>query len=310
MLCDPQVNKKSSRKVQKHKFHVLFIVYFRCYVIDCKTNTPNIPYADSFYTQTRYCITWAGPEQTRISICLGITWLKSPFVKSIIKSAAYKAFDDTCADYMACLRQEIAARIGATAIVGESSANQPDEKDLITAENDSGEEKSFDSQGKENSPRNSWIAWAIGTISENKISILVLLFTFILGALLGKYRSVSRSGHLSSNYDLELEVLRELNMSKIPLSSSRTSWESKKFQRSYSQLAQLHEDFATVRKMIWLTLQKVNDLERRVYKAEMAALLGDRLLACYKQNDSPDCSVLQEQWKSLLQDKQKHEHFI
>ena len=57
-------------------------------------------------------------------------------------------------------------------------------------------------------------------------------------------------------------------------------------------------EFATVRKSIWYTLQRVNELERRVYKAEVAALLGDRLLACYDQSDSPACLQLQKQWKS------------
>lgn len=90
----------------------LYLIFLsRCYVVDCQTSTPNIPYADSFYTKTRYCITRAGSDQTRISISLGIVWLKSPFVKSIIKSTTLKTFADFCVDYMTCLRAEIAKKI-------------------------------------------------------------------------------------------------------------------------------------------------------------------------------------------------------
>ena len=103
-----------------------------------------------------------------------------------------------------------------------------------------------------------------------------------------------------SSYDLELEIMREMNVSNVPTTSISRNWVSPKFKRTHSQLNTLHNDFAAVRKSIWYTLQRVNELERRVYKAEVAALLGDRLLACYDQRDSPACLHLQNQWKNLL----------
>lgn len=284
---------------------VLHFLIFRCYVIDCKTNTPNIPYADSFYTQTRYCITWAGPEQARISKCLGITWLKNPFVKSIIKSATYRAFDDTCSDYMICLRQEIAAKIGASAASGESASSPRIEKELVQ-DNESTKYSDSDLKDQNKSRGENWVAWIFDNISENKMSLLALIFAFLLGAFIGRIQFGRKIGRVLSSYDLELEVLRDLNVSKVPLSPSQTTWSSPKFQQTHSQLTRLHEDFSTVRKSIWYTLQRVNELERRVYKAEMAALLGDRLLSCYDQKDSPSCTILQEQWKSLLKDKQNN----
>lgn len=270
-------------------------------MVDCRTNTPNIPYADSFYTQTRYCITYAGPEQTRISICLGITWLKSPFVKSIIKSAAYKAFQETCSDYMTCLRQEIAAKIGPSAVSGESALIQQSTTKLAEIEQEKIFNRSNEQITSENDQKKeNWTNLFVKNIVEHKIPLSLFILAFFLGKFFGN-RSISKSNLVMSSYDLELEALRELNVSRFPVNPSRT-WSSPKFQRTHSQLSQLHQDFASVRKSIWHTLQRVNELERRVYKAEVAALLGDRLLACYDQKESQACTILQEQWKSLLKD--------
>ena len=278
-------------------------------MIDCKASTPNIPYADSFYTQTRYCITWAGPEQTRISICLGITWLKSPFVKSIIKSAAHKAFEETCMDYMACLRQEIAAKIGTTAASGELVTTQISTDSGIKELTHSDHQNDPDalSDGKESNQdifkKMLNPSKLIELVSEHKIQISIFIFAFLVGRYFGFGRTSPATDPFISSYDLELDVMREMNVSKIPTSSISRSWINQKFQRTHSQLNNLHGDFATIRKSIWLTIKRVNELERRVYKAELAALLGDRLLACYDQKESPACLHLQEQWKSLLKEK-------
>ena len=271
-------------------------------MIDCRTNTPNIPYADSFYTQTRYCITYAGPEQTRISICLGITWLKSPFVKSIIKSAAYKAFEETCVDYMACLRQEIAKKIGPAAVTGESAINEP----LPSKEPENDQQNSLKGSGddvvgeKDNKPGNI-LNKIFNKIIDFKATIALFMVAFILGRFFNGNQSNRKSKFVMSSYDLELEALKELNVSRVPINPVRT-WSSPKFKGTHTQLSQLHEEFASVRKSVWMTLQRINELERRVYKAEIAAVLGDQLLACYDQKDSQACHILQEHWKSLLKD--------
>lgn len=272
-------------------------------MIDCRTNTPNIPYADSFFTQTRYCITYAGPEQTRISICLGITWLKSPFVKSIIKSATYKAFEETCIDYMACLRQEIAAKIGPTAVIGESSINQQSSPKGTETDQQLSLKGSTDQVPSENDKKqDNLLNQIFSRILDFKVYISLFILAFFLGRFFSGNQTNGKSKFVMSSYDLELEALKELNVSRAPINPSRT-WSSPKFKRTHSQLNQLHEDFTTVRKSIWFTLQRINELERRVYKAEIAAVLGDRLLACYDQRDNPACLILQEHWKSLLKEK-------
>ena len=206
---------------------------------------------------------------------------------------------------MACLRHEIAAKIGPTAIAGElatsqqsnisgsKEASQSDQNDSETANNEHPTD-----QDKFNQLFN--LSALIKLVSMHKINILAFFMAFLIGRYFSTGRKASLTNQVISSYDLELEVMREMNISRIPSHSNSRSWASPKFKRTHSQLHNLHSDFATVRKSIWYTLQRVNELERRVYKAEMAALLGDRLLACYDQSDSPACLQLQKQWKSLL----------
>jgi len=265
-------------------------------VVDCKTNTPNIPYADSFYTQTRYCITWAGPEQTRVSVCLGIVWIKSPFVKSIIKSATYKTFDETCFDYLACLRQEIAIKIGPSSGTGEMLIQNALEDDKEKDKSLEKDERGITGIGQESN----LLTRLFEIVNQYKIHIFLFLFAYFIGRF-GSFRS-GPPEHIMSSYDLELEILREFNASRMSLNGNNRVWMDQKLQRSHFQLNGLHEEFALVRKSIWYTLQRINDLERRIYRAQMAALLGDRVLACY-DGESPACSALREQWKNLIKEK-------
>lgn len=205
---------------------------------------------------------------------------------------------------MACLRQEIATKIGPSAVNGESSLTRQSaikevEKDDLKKSSLSG---SVDQGIGENvQKQESWSTLFLGKILELKLYIALFIFAFFLGRFIGNGK-IGKSNYVMSSYDLELEALREMNVSGIPINPSKT-WISHKFHRTHSQLNQLHEDFASVRKSIWYTLQRINDLERRVYKAEVAALMGDRLLSCHDQEDSSACVILQKQWKLLLQEK-------
>lgn len=204
---------------------------------------------------------------------------------------------------MTCLRQEIAAKIGPSAVNGESSLTQQSAiKEVENNEQQKSLSGSVDQGISENNQKQEdWSALILEKLFEFKVSIALFIFAFLLGRFFGS-GSIGKSSYVMSSYDLELEALRELNVSGIPINPSKT-WISPKFQRTHSQLNRLHEDFASVRKSIWYTLQRINDLERRVYKAKVAALLGDRLLSCHDQRDSSACVILQKQWKSLLQDK-------
>jgi hypothetical protein len=269
-------------------------------------------YADAFYTRTRYCITRAGPDQTRISICLGIVWLKSPFVKSIIKSAALKTFTEFCADYMGCLRREIAARVGGGALAANESdtntAASPEHdsialanaRDLRTVPTDLSTNKDSLVAGV----LASWLGPLLSLLgpANHTQRLLVLLMpllvvAFATGWAAGSGRSARRAPSFTA-HDLEAEVLQSLNIGRWRASSA---WLSPRLRHSHARLQALHDDFAELRRGLWRSAQRLNRLERLVYRAEVAAALGDRLLKCQQQGShSLDCQQLLSQWKRAL----------
>ena len=198
---------------------------------------------------------------------------------------------------MACLRQEIASKIGvATGIEAESASQSPESK----IEDDKKFSLELDQIDQINNRRSDkFINRLLDNLIVLKIPLVVFFFAFFLGRL---SRSSGPITQILSSYDLELEVFREFNISKAPKSSTRY-WTSQKFENTHSQLNKLHQEFGSVRKSIWYTLQRINRLERKIYRAEVAAVLGDRLLSCYEQ-DSPACATLQEQWKKIIKAKQ------
>ncbi|KAI9204558.1 uncharacterized protein BJ171DRAFT_618603 [Polychytrium aggregatum] len=98
------------------------------YVIDAQSQTPGVPYGDSFALLMRYCITWVTKDSCKLLITGGVKWFKSPMVKGIIKSAAVKGITDTAADMVNHLKAEVEETLEAAALVSEY------ERDLLEAE--------------------------------------------------------------------------------------------------------------------------------------------------------------------------------
>ncbi|TPX31882.1 hypothetical protein SmJEL517_g04903 [Synchytrium microbalum] len=79
------------------------------YVIETKTKTPELPYADAFTPHMRYCITWVSATSCRLVITYGVKFHKSPMVKSLIKSAAMKGLSDTALAVLTAVRETTAS---------------------------------------------------------------------------------------------------------------------------------------------------------------------------------------------------------
>jgi hypothetical protein len=67
---------------------------YLCYVLESKSCTPNVPFGDCFVTCSRYCISWVDESSSRLVISIGVTFLKSTMMKSMIKAAAMKNLSD------------------------------------------------------------------------------------------------------------------------------------------------------------------------------------------------------------------------
>lgn len=310
---------------------IMSIYACRSYVVDCEAHTPNIMYADAFYTKTRYCITRAGPDQTRISICLGIVWLKSPFVKSIIKSATLKTFTEFCFDYMKCLRQEIAVRIGSGPVA--PGGRELSTADMLLDEGDarlrrstslesSASKTTSRATSKRRASENGFMRMGHhaldaltflmrqGTRTLHDFPLFVLLAGAILSFALGYAVRPRTVVSVVSSYDLESEVVRSMNLPsalRAPRPADRRVWMSRKFEQSFLRLNRLHDEFVDIRQAIWTTLQRLADLERRIYQAETVASLGDRLLVCLESEHArptgkgaANCNALQSEWRQAL----------
>jgi hypothetical protein len=65
------------------------------YVVDIRSQTPGMPYGDTFALVTRYCITWVSRSSCQLLVTCGIEWIKSAgMLKSIIQSNAIKGLQE------------------------------------------------------------------------------------------------------------------------------------------------------------------------------------------------------------------------
>ena len=77
------------------------------YVIMVMTKTPNLPYADAFIPQIKYCITYVSPTSCRLVCSMGVKWLKSIFVKSMVNKAATKGMQETVQALIPVIKEEL-----------------------------------------------------------------------------------------------------------------------------------------------------------------------------------------------------------
>lgn len=77
------------------------------YVVMVMTKTPNLPYADAFIPCIKYCITFVTPKSCRLVCSMGVTWLKSIFVKGMVNRAATKGMQETIQELVPLLKQEL-----------------------------------------------------------------------------------------------------------------------------------------------------------------------------------------------------------
>ncbi|GAN05638.1 hypothetical protein MAM1_0097d05110 [Mucor ambiguus] len=78
---------------------------YTCYVVSVTTKTPNLPYADAFVPTIRYCITYETASTCRLVCSLGVQWLRSIFVKSMVNRAATKGMQETIASVVPIVQQ-------------------------------------------------------------------------------------------------------------------------------------------------------------------------------------------------------------
>ncbi|KAI9027345.1 hypothetical protein CLU79DRAFT_833263 [Phycomyces nitens] len=76
------------------------------YVVQISTKTAQLPYADVFVPSMRYCITWVSPTESKLVFHIGVKFVKSSMMKSIISKAALKGMAESVAMFAPILEDE------------------------------------------------------------------------------------------------------------------------------------------------------------------------------------------------------------
>ncbi|KAJ3118756.1 hypothetical protein HDU96_009345 [Phlyctochytrium bullatum] len=80
---------------------------YLCYVVECRSQTPEVPYGDAFSPITRWCITWINKDTCRVKAHSTIRWYKNPLIKSLIKSEGGKGISKGVQDITTAIKNEI-----------------------------------------------------------------------------------------------------------------------------------------------------------------------------------------------------------
>eukprot|EP01136_Pigoraptor_vietnamica_P001601 Opistho-1_new@28455 len=80
----------------------------KCFVVEVKSVTPEVPYGDAFYNTTRYCVTALGDEAAAIRITGDTIFTKKVMVKGMIQKAALGG----AKGYMTSWHAKLLARTG------------------------------------------------------------------------------------------------------------------------------------------------------------------------------------------------------
>ncbi|KAI9491484.1 hypothetical protein BDB00DRAFT_483753 [Zychaea mexicana] len=92
-LNNPMVKTRDTEVVETQK--IITEHKRTCYVVVSSTKTPSLPYADAFIPCIKYCITYVSEAECQLSCCMGVKWLKSIMVKTMVSRAATKGMSDT-----------------------------------------------------------------------------------------------------------------------------------------------------------------------------------------------------------------------
>ncbi|KAI8840248.1 hypothetical protein BC829DRAFT_420817 [Chytridium lagenaria] len=82
------------------------IEYF-VYVVECRSQTPDVPYGEDFSPIQRFCITWINKNTCRLKAFVGVRFFKNPLMKGLIKSESLKGLAQGVSDLTAALKTEI-----------------------------------------------------------------------------------------------------------------------------------------------------------------------------------------------------------
>ncbi|KAG2216022.1 hypothetical protein INT46_007082 [Mucor plumbeus] len=108
-VSNPMVKAKETDVIETQE--IIHQKEYMRYIVAVTTKTPNLPYADAFIPTIKYCITYETASSCRLMCSVGVRWLRSIFVKSVVNRAATKGMQETIAGILPIIKQEFTATI-------------------------------------------------------------------------------------------------------------------------------------------------------------------------------------------------------
>jgi hypothetical protein len=253
------------------------------YIVDTEARTPQVPYGDTFVTVSRCCLTAVGPERARLRMCVGMQWIRSPLVKSIIKDATMKGFSRYCKALLAAIKDQIQQLKPESEVILEET---------ITTKAGSDDDKE----------RSNMVRALFGEICQVTLRLakrypifsLVLVMYWLLHlswTMTHRFYTVMTT---SQQY-----VLIEMNNAgpKMPLDT--TKWHSLSYEQSFIQLTEQDGQLDTLGSDLVSLARSLVQLRRHLGHARYATWLADQLSACMATNR--ECGKLEELWRSCIE---------
>lgn len=287
------------------------------YVIETEAKTPQAPYGDTFIAKSRVCITRAGPSRCRLVMSIGMIWLKSPLVKSIIKDATFKGFARYTVVFLSELKEILKSM---------QKAKREKESVIIASEHDlelfvdvikNEKDKHDQSRGILDSLKGTieigleffsdiMHGFLIGPIRTFifrypfAFFIPLLLFSLYISAWTTNF--VWQRLVLGPQYNANCSLNFQIRRPHSQLNEAMLEWTSPSYRHVFQDLKESERDIGLLHCEMMELFRHISELDRHVAAAKYITWIADRLADCYQKNHNNNCFELEQSWSENLLD--------
>ncbi|KAK4513061.1 Glutaredoxin [Mucor velutinosus] len=275
---------------------------YTCYVVSVTTKTPNLPYADAFVPTVRYCITYETASTCRLVCSLGVEWLRSIFVKSMVNRAATKGMQETIAGVLPIVQQAFSRQQRqAHAATTQPPLTPPPANRL----------KSLPSTTDEH--RGQMKRAPFVSIVSFVLACVCILFTVYQLVIQQRYQHfLDTNNQMTITWrgvylkDIQHAVEREVGLDKVNqsiygdfqatrqgITHYNYAWSSKQHRWMAAELGYSRERLGAIRYELLSTFRVLNQVEYQLLETEYWNWISDRQLDC-----TDDCDALLKEMSS------------
>ncbi|ORX45898.1 hypothetical protein DM01DRAFT_1311533, partial [Hesseltinella vesiculosa] len=286
------------------------------YVVQISTKSAQLPYADAFIPSIRYCISWAGPNQCHISVCLGVKFVKNILVKGMVMKAAMKGMGESITQFMPIVMDSVQSINGTSGKTNRLSTGQHNKGEIaksLAQANGAMPQKdtSQDSQGWLGTALSAWdtlqdlvshLPWTVAALVGGVLSLWILWIaispstphhsakTPLSKSVISRavYLRDVEDGLLQANttsiYDIEhpsFQIFLHERTVNPNVTSTLDQWYSRKHHSISVELLYSRERIAILRHDTLMIFNLLNQVDAQLLENEYVNWLLDARLECY-----------------------------